>query len=85
MRTTIDLPDDLFRTTKARAALEGRTLKAFVREAIEEKLRSSERGTGASRPRGWRRVFGSAAAEDVGEIDEIVRSELSGVEPETWR
>ncbi|MCB1326161.1 MAG: hypothetical protein H7A21_05120 [Spirochaetales bacterium] len=30
MRTTIDIPDELFREIKARAALEGTTLKEYV-------------------------------------------------------
>lgn len=38
MKTTIELPDDLFREAKAHAALRGESLKNFVREALEEKL-----------------------------------------------
>jgi hypothetical protein len=39
MRTTIDLPDDLFRVLKARAALSGVTLRDLVRRLIEQGLR----------------------------------------------
>ncbi|MBV9401138.1 MAG: hypothetical protein JO062_24385 [Bryobacterales bacterium] len=35
MRTTIDLPDALFRKTKARAALQGTTIKALIVRALE--------------------------------------------------
>ena len=38
MRTTIDLPDDLFRKTKAAAAMEGSTLKAVIVRAIEREV-----------------------------------------------
>ena len=38
MRTTIDLPDDLFRRVKSKAALRGETLKGFVRAAIEKEI-----------------------------------------------
>jgi hypothetical protein len=38
MRTTIDLPDDLYREAKARAALQGRKLKDLVSEYIREGL-----------------------------------------------
>jgi hypothetical protein len=38
MRTTIDLPDDLFRQVKSKAALRGETLKEFVRAVIEKEI-----------------------------------------------
>jgi hypothetical protein len=38
MKTTIELPDDLFREAKATAAREGTLLKDLVREAVEDRL-----------------------------------------------
>ena len=38
MRTTIDLPNDLFSQVKSRAALRGETLKEFVQSAIEKEI-----------------------------------------------
>ena len=38
MRTTIDLPDDLFRQLKSKAALRGETLKGFVQAAVEKEI-----------------------------------------------
>ena len=38
MRTTIDLPNDLFRQAKSKAALRGETLKEFVQTAIEKEV-----------------------------------------------
>ena len=35
MRTTIDIPDELFRAIKAKAALEGRTMKAMMLEGLQ--------------------------------------------------
>ena len=35
MRTTIDIPDDLFRAAKAKAVLEGRSLKAVMLEGLQ--------------------------------------------------
>jgi hypothetical protein len=40
VRTTIDLPDDLYRTLKARAGLNGITLRQLVRRLIEQGLHS---------------------------------------------
>jgi hypothetical protein len=38
MRTTIELPDALFRELKAQTGREGISLKEFVTEAVREKL-----------------------------------------------
>lgn len=35
MRTTVELPDDLFRQAKARAALQGRALKDLVADGLK--------------------------------------------------
>ena len=43
MRTTIDIPDAVLRRAKAVAALEGKTLRAFVVEAIIHELTSRAR------------------------------------------
>jgi len=38
MRTTIDIPDALFRKTKATAALRGSTMKDLIVEALEREV-----------------------------------------------
>ena len=38
MRTTVDLPDPVFRRLKATAALEGSSLKQIILRAIEKEL-----------------------------------------------
>jgi hypothetical protein len=38
MRTTVDLPDPVFRKMKAAAALRGATIKQFVQRAVEREL-----------------------------------------------
>jgi hypothetical protein len=35
MRTTVELPDDLFRQVKARAALQGRSLKDLIADGLK--------------------------------------------------
>ena len=42
MRTTIDLPDPLFRELKAVAARRGTSLKNVIRTAVEAELRNAE-------------------------------------------
>lgn len=46
MRTTIDLPDPLFRELKAVAARRGKSLKAVIQTAVEEEIRRAERRAG---------------------------------------
>lgn len=41
MRTTIDIPDSMYRRLKARAATEGRPAKALILEGVERVLGSS--------------------------------------------
>ena len=41
MRTTVDLPDHLLRRAKAAAALDGKSLKAFLKEAVVHELERS--------------------------------------------
>jgi hypothetical protein len=51
MRTTIDLPDDLFREAKARAALDGMKLKDLITSYVEQGLRQGGRSPSAPRRR----------------------------------
>ncbi len=41
MKTTIDLPDPLFRRAKATAAVNGISLKGFITRAVEQCLEST--------------------------------------------
>ena len=43
MRTTVELPDDLFRQVKARAALQGRSLKDLVADGLKLLLQTPKR------------------------------------------
>lgn len=49
MRTTVELPDPLFREVKAAAARRGTSLKVFIRSALEKELQ-------AAAPAGARRI-----------------------------
>jgi len=81
MKATIDIPDDLYRRTKATAALQGRSLKELVAEALRDKLAALEEADAPT----WRHVFGAASRESTDEVDAIVADELGIVDPGTWR
>ena len=44
MKTTVVLPDALFRRAKAEAAMEGRTLRAFIMDAVVHELEQGGKG-----------------------------------------
>ena len=51
MRTTIDIPDELYRTLKARAAISGVTVRELIQSLIEQGLgASSARPATGERP-----------------------------------
>ncbi len=82
MKTTIEIPDELFRRAKATAALRGESLKDVVANALEEHL---EREDSLSAKLGWRRVFGRASQDIVAEVDAVVDRELETVDVEEWQ
>ena len=57
MKTTIEIPDPLFRQAKSRAAERGQTLKAFVTEALQERLQTNASTVRPGEPR-WMQGFG---------------------------
>ena len=50
MRTTIELPDGLYRALKARAGLSGVTLRQLIQRLIEQGLHSSVHGANRHGP-----------------------------------
>lgn len=83
MKTTLEIPDDLFRQSKATAAMRGESLKDFFNEALQAHL--ERQAAGADSPRGWQSVFGQASQEEVEPIDRIVADELERIEPDEWQ
>jgi len=43
MRTTVDIPDPLYRELKGKAASEGRSVRELILRSVEETLRGSHR------------------------------------------
>ena len=77
-KTTLELPTDLLRRVKARAAEQGRSMKSLVTEALENTLRA-----GHAPINGWRAVFGRARPGAARDVDRRV-SELRHVDPKDW-
>lgn len=79
MKTTVDIPGDLFRKAKAMAAIRGESLEALIRDALEAHLAAIQLPH-ADRS-GWRSVFGLADPKSVESIDKIVTAEFERIDP----
>lgn len=83
MKTTIEIPDPLFREAKAAAAARGESLRELVSSALRRHLAAPARG--GPEPEGWRRVFGKARPADVARVDAAVEAEFERIDPADWR
>jgi hypothetical protein len=83
MKTTLDIPDVVFRKAKSKAAERGQTLREFVSEALEEKLASRSRGTRSGEP-AWMQGFGKLKhlRKETARIQERIDEAFDVVEPE---
>lgn len=83
MKTTIEIPDPLFRKVKARAAERGQTLKEFVTEALQARL---DRGSDGTRPVDpiWMNGFGKLRRlhAETARIQSVIDDAFEIIEPE---
>ncbi len=83
VKTTLEVPDAVFRKAKATAAERGQSLKAFVTEALREKL-SGRTARGASPGPAWMRGFGTLRrlTSETARIQARIDREFETIEPE---
>jgi hypothetical protein len=81
MKTTLEIPDALFRQAKSAAAQQGIPFRALVSEALAEKLRRPPNG---DKP--WMKAFGKLRGlhKENARIDRIIEDEFERIEPEDW-
>ncbi|HEY7333333.1 MAG TPA: hypothetical protein VH639_00520 [Bryobacteraceae bacterium] len=79
MKTTLEIPDALFRRAKSAAAEQGIPLREFVSDALTQKLRIQGAG---EKP--WMKGFGKLRQlhKETSRIDRIVEQEFERIEPE---
>ena len=79
MKTTLEIPDPLFRQAKAAAAEQGIPLRELVTLALAEKLRGS---SNAEKP--WMSSFGKLRSlhAETTRIDRFISEEFGKLEPE---
>ncbi len=85
MKTTIEIPDKVFRRAKAEAAERGQTLREYVTEALQEKLSGRSASGGGSAP--WMRGFGELKRlrRETARIQRVIAEEFEVIEPEDCR
>ena len=83
MKTTIDIPDDLFRLVKARASLSGISLRQFVTDTLRAQLEHEQRRAQPTDPP-WMKGFGGLAdlAAETDRIRHLIEDEFESIEPE---
>jgi hypothetical protein len=86
MKTTLELPDPIFRKVKATAAERGQSLKDFVTEALRDKL-----ALGTARPQAgepaWMEGFGKLKRlhKETVRVQSVIDDEFETIEPEDRR
>lgn len=83
MKTTIVIPDELFRLAKARASLNGISLRQFVTDTLRSQLQLEEKLAQATDPP-WMQGFGGLAdlASETARIRALIEEEFEAIEPE---
>jgi len=83
MKTTIEIPDLLFRKAKSKAAERAQTLKQFVTEALQEKLAVNTDNPRPGEP-GWMEGFGKLRRlrKETQRIRATIHERFEVIEPE---
>ena len=86
MKTTLDLPDPLFRKAKATAAERGQSLRDFVAEALTDKLERPGGRTASGEP-SWMQGFGRLKRlhKETVRVQSAVDDAFEVIEPEDRR
>ncbi len=80
MKTTLEIPDAVFRRAKSVAAERGIPLREFVTEAVKDKLASHAKAT--DKP--WMAAFGKLRRlrKETARINRIMEDAFERIEPE---
>lgn len=81
VKTTLEIPDFLFRRAKSVAAERGIPLRQLVTEAVQEKLRTT------SQERPWMKHFGKLKhlRKERKQVEKRVQEAFEQIDRELWR
>ena len=83
MKTTLEIPDKIFRRAKSKAAEQGIPLRQFVTEAVEKKLK--EPAPTDQKP--WMKHIGKLKDlhEETKRIDKFTEEAFETIDEDTWK
>lgn len=83
MKTTLEIPDAVFRRAKSKAAERGIPLREFVTEAVRDKLAADTRS--AEKP--WVKHMGKLKhlRKETARIRRLIEEDSEQIDAETWR
>jgi hypothetical protein len=89
MKTTVEIPDALFRKAKATAAERGVTLKVLLTDAVREHLQRDARDSSKNKTfaPAWMSAFGGLRGlhKETKKINLILEQEFEQIEEDEWR
>ena len=82
MKTTLEIPDRIFRRAKAKAAEQNVPLRQFVTEAVAEKLKAPR----AARDKPWMKHLGRLKhlRKETERINKVVDEAFEHIDAEMW-
>jgi hypothetical protein len=82
MKTTLEIPDSVFRRAKSKAAERGIPLRQFVTEAVEDKLKA----TPSAGQKPWMKHVGKLKdlRKETQRIKKVIEQAFERVDPEMW-
>jgi hypothetical protein len=85
VKTTVEIPDDLFKRAKVLAAQEGLSMKQLIAESLQQRVatRSKEAGLEPA----WKQAFGAMRSyrKENRRIEKLIEQEFEQIEPEDRR
>jgi hypothetical protein len=80
MKTTLEIPDGIFRRAKSAAAERGIPLREFITEAVKDKL--ADGGKSVNKP--WMAAFGKLRQlrKETSQISRLIEEEFEQIESE---
>jgi hypothetical protein len=82
MKTTLEIPDTVFRRAKSKAAEQGIPLRQFVTEAVEVRLKAAP----AVRQKPWMKHMGKLKGlrKEAARISKVIEAAFEEVDSEMW-
>jgi hypothetical protein len=82
MKTTLEIPDTLFRRAKSKAAEQGIPLRQFVTEAVKDKLKADS----ATGQKPWMKHMGKLKdlRKETMRISRVIEEAFEKVDLEAW-